>query len=234
MSEKIDRIRKLLDDVEKDLVAAAPDGALNGPLEIELASVVRDVVDYLQPLLTPYQAAFYWYLFRQSIAANGLSHVRVSTRGLQKGVVRSARSEKVSQTQVKELLAGLEAVGAIRKEAEPNREGTLYRVLVPELIESCREYKEQLTASKLPPADETQADFYNVRENRRRVYERDDYKCHYCGKQLTLMTATLDHVTPVAAGGDNSFENLITSCLHCNSRKNRRPVGDFLAEDGPK
>jgi 5-methylcytosine-specific restriction endonuclease McrA len=76
---------------------------------------------------------------------------------------------------------------------------------------------------------EHEADFYNVRENRLKVYERDNYKCRYCSKQLTRFTATLDHLTPVTAGGDNSFGNLLTACLDCNSRKNARPVGDFLA-----
>ena len=40
----------------------------------------------------------------------------------------------------------------------------------------------------------------------------------------------LDHVKPVAEGGDNSFENLVTACLDCNSTKQKRPLGDFLAE----
>jgi 5-methylcytosine-specific restriction endonuclease McrA len=39
---------------------------------------------------------------------------------------------------------------------------------------------------------------YNIRENRLKVYERDDYKCKYCSKQLTRSTVTLDHITPVA------------------------------------
>lgn len=47
---------------------------------------------------------------------------------------------------------------------------------------------------------------------------------------VTRCTATLDHVRPVAEGGDNSFGNLVTACLGCNSRKHKRPVGDFLAE----
>jgi 5-methylcytosine-specific restriction endonuclease McrA len=48
---------------------------------------------------------------------------------------------------------------------------------------------------------------------------------------LTRFTATLDHVTPVAEGGDNGFENLVTACFGCNSRKHKRPLGDFLAEE---
>ena len=76
---------------------------------------------------------------------------------------------------------------------------------------------------------ESEVDYYNVRENRIKIYERDEYKCRYCGKQLTRFTSTLDHVKPVAEDGDNSFDNLVTACLECNSRKNKRLVGDFLA-----
>jgi hypothetical protein len=121
--------------------------------------------------------------------------------------------------------------GAIRKEGESNRDGTLYRVLVPDEIEACRKFRAERTAAE-PKAEITAADidFYNVRENRIKVYERDAYKCRYCEKQLTRFTATLDHVTPIAEGGDNGFGNLVTACLGCNSRKHKRPIGDFLVE----
>lgn len=80
---------------------------------------------------------------------------------------------------------------------------------------------------------ENEVDYYNYRENRLKIYERDGYKCQHCGKQLTRFTATLDHVTAVSQGGDNSFENLITSCRECNSKKNARLLGDFMADMNP-
>jgi HNH endonuclease len=104
-------------------------------------------------------------------------------------------------------------------------------VLIPDEIEACRKFRAERTATEpkpeVPAAD---IDFYNVRENRIKVYERDAYKCRYCEKQLTRFTATLDHVMPVVEGGDNGFGNLVTACLGCNSRKHKRPVGDFLVE----
>jgi len=131
----------------------------------------------------------------------------------------------------RETLAALEAFGAIRKEGDPNRDGTPYWVLIPDQIEACRKFRSERTAAQpkpeIAPAD---IDFYNVRGNRIKVYERDSYKCRYCQKQLTRFTATLDHVTPVAENGDNSLDNLVTACLNCNSRKNNRPLGDFVAE----
>ena len=105
---------------------------------------------------------------------------------------------------------------------------------MPEEIEVCQQAREERekTTPQLP-IDEREIDFYNVRENRMKIYERDSYKCNYCDKQLTRFTATLDHVTPVAEGGDNSFDNLLTACLSCNSQKNVRPVGDFIADKNP-
>jgi hypothetical protein len=198
---------------------------------LELPIIIQEIVDDLQPLLSPYQAAFYWYAFRHSIAENGNPLPRLSTRGLQSGVLKSSRSETISLQHVRETLAALEALGALRKEGEPNRDSTPYRVLIPDEIEACRKFRaERAAAEPKPEIAAGDLDYYNVRENRMKVYERDAYKCRYCKKQLTRFTATLDHVTPVAENGDNSFDNLVTACLNCNSRKHKRPLGDFLAE----
>jgi hypothetical protein len=143
----------------------------------------------------------------------------------------TALESTISEEKVRESFRALEIIGAIRKEGEPNRDGTLYRVLIPDEIEACRKFRAERTAVEpKPEIDAADIDYYNARENRIKVYERDAYKCRYCDKQLTRFTATLDHVRPVAEGGDNSFENLVTACLGCNSRKHKRPVGDFLAE----
>jgi hypothetical protein len=198
---------------------------------LELSLVIREIVDDLQPLLSPYEAAFYWHLFRHSIAENGNPLLRVSTRGLQNGVVKSSRSDTISLRHVRGTLAALETLGAIRKEGEPDRDGTPYRVLIPDEIEACRKLRvERSAAEPKPGIAAADIDYYNVRENRIKVYDRDGYRCRYCEKQLTRFTATLDHVTPVAEGGDNGIENLVTACLGCNSRKHKRPVGDFLVE----
>jgi 5-methylcytosine-specific restriction endonuclease McrA len=54
---------------------------------------------------------------------------------------------------------------------------------------------------------------------RRRIFERDAYRCRYCGSHLNL---TIDHVTPVTAGGLDTDENLVTCCKSCNSSKHAR------------
>jgi hypothetical protein len=234
ITEQINKIRQLLYEVEALGVGA--DSALGNSSSlppIEMSVVIQEIVDDLQPLLTPYEPAFYWHLFRYSFAESGRPYARVSTRRLQSTVVKSSRGTgEISLQPVRDVLATLESLGAIRKEGDPNREGTLYRVMVPDEIEACREYRRNSTAKeeKPPLPSEAEADFYNIKANRLKVYERDSYKCHYCGKQLTRFTFTLDHVTPVTAGGTNALDNLVTACLTCNSRKHQRPVGDFLAD----
>jgi 5-methylcytosine-specific restriction endonuclease McrA len=235
MKEHLNQIRKLLDDLE---VQADPGFAQASERDFsaaELPLIIQEIVDDLQPLLTPYEVAFYWYLFRHSIGRTGNQHVRVSVRELQKRVAKSFRTNsgagEVAFSTVSSTMIALERIGAIRKEGEPNRNGTPYRLLIPDEIESCRKFRAERTAAEarteVAAAD---LDYYNLRENRVKVYERDEYKCRYCGKQLTRFTATLDHVRPVAEGGDNGFENLVTACLGCNSRKHKRTVGDFLAD----
>ena len=78
--------------------------------------------------------------------------LRVSTRQLRTAVVKSSYSQAeenpVSLGKVQDTLRALEAIGAIRKEDEPNREGTLYRVLVPDEIDACRRYRAERVASE--------------------------------------------------------------------------------------
>jgi len=54
------------------------------------------------------------------------------------------------------------------------------------------------------------------------VFKRDGFCCAYCGKRPPQTTLEVDHVDPVANGGDNSITNLITSCFDCNRGKSDR------------
>jgi len=236
MNERLEKVRRLLSELEDEMETGAASIADRDFSALELPLIIREIVDDLQPLLSPYEAAFYWYAFRHSIAKDGKPHVRLSGKALRRGCVKSSYStaleNTISEGKVREIFRALEIAGAIRKEGEPNRDGTLYRVLIPDEVEACRKFRAERTATEpkpeIPAAD---IDYYNVRENRIKVYERDAYKCRYCDKQLTRFTATLDHVAPVAEGGGNGFENLVTACLGCNSRKHKRPLGDFLAKE---
>ncbi|MGA2571060.1 MAG: HNH endonuclease signature motif containing protein [Terracidiphilus sp.] len=227
MNERLEQIRRLLGELEVEMRPGAPAGDRDFSA-LELPAIIQQIVDDLQPQLTPYDAAFYWFLFRHSIARDGDPRLRVSTRHLRTAVVKSSYSQleenPVSLGKVQDTLRARETIGAIRKEGEPNRDGTLYRVLIPGEIEACRKYRAERQADEPEPELKFPRSAHDddiLEENRIKIYERDGYICRYCQKQLTRFTATLDHVKPVAEGGDNSLENLVTACLDCRTKRNR-------------
>lgn len=66
----------------------------------------------------------------------------------------------------------------------------------------------------------------SVRLNRKNILLRDNYRCQYCNKLCKGADATIDHVLPRSRGGASSWENLVTSCSSCNSKK-----GNHLPEE---
>lgn len=51
------------------------------------------------------------------------------------------------------------------------------------------------------------------------VFKRDEFTCQYCGATPPKVILHVDHITPVAGGGQNDMDNLITSCQPCNQGK---------------
>jgi hypothetical protein len=56
---------------------------------------------------------------------------------------------------------------------------------------------------------------------RQRVRVRANFACEFCGVTETGSGGqlTIDHFQPQSRGGDDSFENLIYSCVRCNQYK---------------
>jgi 5-methylcytosine-specific restriction endonuclease McrA len=69
----------------------------------------------------------------------------------------------------------------------------------------------------------------SIRYSKQNVFLRDGYRCAYCETAVDKRVATLDHVLPVSHGGKSTFENTVTACSECNSRKgnNKKIVPKF-------
>ena len=64
------------------------------------------------------------------------------------------------------------------------------------------------------------------RKFRQSIFESWEWKCAYCGKDLDIDSATIDHILPKFKGGHNVKSNMISCCAKCNRSK-----GSVLLED---
>jgi len=59
---------------------------------------------------------------------------------------------------------------------------------------------------------------------RNNVFERDKDTCQYCSERMPREKLNLDHVIPRDFGGKTTWENIVCSCIKCNTHKaNRLP-----------
>lgn len=81
------------------------------------------------------------------------------------------------------------------------------RILIPRIVVL-------QTYDRLPRA--------RVRFSRHNIFARDDHTCQYCGGHFARYDLNLDHVVPRSQQGKTNWENVVTSCVTCNSRKGGR------------
>lgn len=58
-----------------------------------------------------------------------------------------------------------------------------------------------------------------VRFSRHNIFWRDNFTCQYCHNKFSASQLTLDHVLPQSRGGKNSWENVVSACSPCNTKK---------------
>jgi hypothetical protein len=70
------------------------------------------------------------------------------------------------------------------------------------------------------------------------IYARDGFDCWFCNGLFPLAydgyKLTLDHITPMSQGGDDSPGNLITACHDCNSRRQHLELPADVAANARK
>ena len=61
-----------------------------------------------------------------------------------------------------------------------------------------------------------------VRLTRMNLHLRDNFQCQYCNGHFHRHQLTLDHVLPRSKGGKSTWENLVSACVPCNTKKSNR------------
>lgn len=63
-----------------------------------------------------------------------------------------------------------------------------------------------------------------VKFSRVNVFTRDGFRCCYCGTPGQMRELNYDHVVPRHLGGKTVWENIVTSCYPCNTKKGHRTL----------
>lgn len=78
-------------------------------------------------------------------------------------------------------------------------------------------------------------DAFVERVYRKRIFERDGWKCQLCGRAVRRealvpdpLAPTLDHILPLSAGGKHEPKNVQCAHFMCNSIKGNRSQGEQL------
>jgi 5-methylcytosine-specific restriction endonuclease McrA len=62
----------------------------------------------------------------------------------------------------------------------------------------------------------------DVKLTRQNIFMRDQFHCQYCSKKFDRNDLNIDHVVPRSRGGKTTWENIVCSCIRCNTKKGNR------------
>ncbi len=195
------------------------------------ALVWKQVDDSLVPRLRlgPIDRAVYSHLFRHS-RLEGKLKVRFSIASLARGTCLSAGATRAAVRRLTDH-------GALRPVAR-SKAGQVVEVRLPKEILAnhplelvLADHPEDIQRRRTPPALvvnlETE-DFLRAQALRQSIHAREAGRCFYCLRLLAPQMKCLDHVLPRAQSGRNSYRNLVSCCLECNSQKGQCRADDFL------
>ena len=188
----------------------------------DFASVFIQFQDHLAPRLDVYEQAIYLYVLRHTWAVGKRETVvgfKSARKRLAFGIGRAGSSP--SEGALYEKTRSLQTKGCIRVLGS-ERMGTRLAVVLPSEIPGLLP-----TPTAECPPDLEQEDFFEVAVNRRRILERDGWRCFYCLIRLDEQNHVIEHGVS-RREGNNTYRNLVAACRRCNNRKEGTSADDFL------
>src|SRR6266404_2490084 len=190
--------------------------------KLNASRIWKHFEDFLIPRLrlSITDRAVYSHLLRHS-RLEGRTRLRFSIAWL-------ARGARLSTNPARWAVRRLIAHGALRL-VERSKAGHVVEVRLPDEIRATRHKSIGRRAARpLPRCLDFEQDFLKTSALLHAIHVRERGRCFYCLRRLTPMIRCLDHVVPRVSFGSNSYRNLVSCCLQCNSQKCDRPAGDFL------
>jgi hypothetical protein len=135
----------------------------------------------------------------------------------------------LSRAPVRNAVRRLANHGLLRL-VERDYSGTLVEVRLPSEVRAASSGRAG-ERGKLPNgADLDGMDFLRTESLRQSIHAHEGGLCFYCLRRTHSRSRCLDHVVPRARFGSNSYRNLVSCCMDCNSRKLDLPAEDFLRQ----
>jgi len=167
--------------------------------------------------------AVYSHLFRHSRLV-GKCRLRFSIAWL-------ARGTRLCDGAARMAVRRLAARGALRL-IERSKSGHTVEVQLPEEIRAVGAPKVDVEGGN--PARVARAaniegvDFLKTKALRQAIHAREHGLCFYCQRRTNADKRSLDHVVSLVNLGSNSYRNLVSCCVECNSKKGEMSGADFL------
>jgi hypothetical protein len=192
---------------------------------IDAAQVWKDFEDLLAPQLnlSVTDRAVYSHLFRHS-RLEGKLQFRFSITWL-------ARGAGIASTTARDAVRRLVARGVLDLVERNTKAHHVVRLRLPLEVPAVRAAK--IASERPAPAPRAavnleEEDFLRTRPLRQAIHAREDGRCFYCLRPITYRRRCIDHVVPRAQSGRNSYRNLVSCCMDCNSKKGERSAEEFL------
>jgi 5-methylcytosine-specific restriction endonuclease McrA len=177
--------------------------------------------------LTVKDRAVYSYLLRHTLV--------VGKRRLHFAVCALARTLGISAGRTRESVRRLDELGALHV-LERGKTGHLAEMRLPENVLSIRSGGKGASSvgraagdvEKNSVANIETRDFWKTWVLRKAIHDRECGSCFYCLRRTLSNVRCLDHVVPRVRYGRNSYRNLVSCCIECNTGKCDRSAADFL------
>src|SRR5260370_2039941 len=193
--------------------------------KVNAVQVWKQMEDLLAPQLhfSLADRVIYSHLFRNS-RLEGKIKLECSVAGL-------ARDGGLSSKFTRDTVGRLIARGVLQLVECNCRSQHVVRVRLPLEVKGIS--AEKIAAHRPAPAPRVvisieEVDFLEKQVLRQTIHAREGDRCFYCSRRITHHRRCLDHVVPQASLGSNSYRNLVSCCLDCNSLKADRDAVELV------
>ena len=174
--------------------------------------------------LTILDRAVYSYLLRHTLV--------VGTPRLHFAVTALARALGVSAGRTRDSVRRLDQLGVLHV-LERGKSGHLAEMRLPENVLAIAARGNGApcvgrAGEKNSAANIEAKDFWRTWVLRKAIHDREGGTCFYRLRRTLSNVRCLDHVVPRVRHGRNSYRNLVSCCIECNTPKGDTPAPDFL------